>query len=187
METDQHLTSSPFPHMSMAWAKCFWTCVIRLGGSQLPFSAMEANTAVTCHALSALLTQMCAPEFLRSAYRGPVVWGDPGQRRRWKLRFVSMRRTTDFRKARCRSKPHRPHFTSSQFPFIQLTRVCISQPRLARKLLCRLSSELDKSAPQNAWESCGKAAAFHPKHACPTDQRVESAFTYRLFPLHNKP
>lgn len=45
MEIDQHLTSTSLPHVSMAWAKRFWTCVIRLGGSQLPSSGMEANTA----------------------------------------------------------------------------------------------------------------------------------------------
>lgn len=77
MEIDQHLTSTSLPHVSMARAKCFRTWMIRLDGSQLPSSGMEANAAHLPLMLYVLLEHKCASEFLRSVYTGPVS-GRPG-------------------------------------------------------------------------------------------------------------
>lgn len=99
-----------------------------------------------------------------------VCLGDLGWGVSWTSRWVYFRRTTDIRKVHCLRRHRCPHLISSHLTFIQLICISISLPRLARKLLCRFSSEFDKSAPENA------PVAVHPKQACQTGRCLEPAF-----------
>lgn len=46
MENHQHITSTSLPHCRMVWAKSFYTCMIRLSGSQVPSSVHGENRQI---------------------------------------------------------------------------------------------------------------------------------------------